>query len=240
MTRSNRSLWVLVLAAIVLGGGALLQWMPVRDVKEGDRSAPVRQIRLAGQVPQGIAGWSVRDEPLGSNESLRSAVERTLNYDDYVYRVYSRGNESFGVYVAYWSPGRLPVQKVASHTPDRCWTENGWTCPEQRFAVTLPSGNEMLMPGQWRRFLPPNGAAEQFVLYWHLVGGQPYDYGERFNARPDLVKWWRDTVAYAFRGSDEQYFIRLTSDRPFEQLVGDPGFQEVLSAVGKLGLAARM
>jgi hypothetical protein len=50
---------------------------------------------------------------------------------------------------------------------------------------------------------------------------------------------WRDTVAYATSGSDAQYFIRVTSNRPFEQIEGDPGWQEVLAALGKLGLAAK-
>jgi hypothetical protein len=165
-------------------------------------------------------------------------VERTLNYDDYVYRSFSRAGASVGVYVAYWSPGRLPVQKVASHTPDRCWTENGWSCPEQKFDVPLTAAGKPLRPAQWRRFLPPgNNGAPQYVLYWHLVGRGQYDYGKRFNARPDMMKWWRDTIDYAFRGSDDQYFIRLTSDRPFEEIWGDPGFLQVIDALSKLGIA---
>jgi hypothetical protein len=230
---------ILIFIGFILVAAGAMQVIPFRDVQQGDVTRPASSAGLANAVPLAVAGWTGRDEPLGATEFVRDAVAKTLNYDEYVNRTYQRGAQQFGLYVGYWSPGRMPVQRVASHTPDRCWTESGWTCPEQRFAVSLPSGSEMLMPGQWRRFLPPNGAAEQFVLYWHLVGGRPYDYGERFNARPDLVKWWRDTVAYAFRGSDEQYFIRLTSDRLFEQLVGDPGFQEVLTAVGKLGLAVR-
>lgn len=43
---------------------------------------------------------------------------------------------------------------------------------------------------------------------------------------------------YAIKGSAEQYFIRLTSDRPLAEIESDPGFQEVLGALAGLGLAA--
>ncbi len=64
-----------------------------------------------------------------------------------------------------------------------------------------------------------------------------YDYGDGFNQRPDPLRWWRETVHYALKGSADQYFIRLTSDRPFEEIWQDPGFQEVLTSLAKLGLA---
>ncbi|MBW7896402.1 MAG: hypothetical protein H3C27_14940 [Opitutaceae bacterium] len=53
------------------------------------------------------------------------------------------------------------------------------------------------------------------------------------------MKWWRDTLHYAIEGSAEQYFIRLTSDRPFAEIESDPGFREVLGALAGLGLASR-
>jgi Protein of unknown function (DUF3485) len=194
---------------------------------------------LAAGLPSAPAGWSAKDEPLGPTEFLQTAVEKNLNYDDMVNRVYRNGGRSFGLYVAYWSPGRMPVQKVASHTPDRCWSENGWTCEAMRIDDNLKAGNQLLLPARWRLFRPPvQGGPKQYVLYWHLVGGELYDYGDRFNQRPDPLKWWRDTVHYAVKGSSDQYFIRIMSSQPLEELQGDPGFQEVLGALATLGLAA--
>ncbi|MDD3180448.1 MAG: hypothetical protein PHQ04_08870 [Opitutaceae bacterium] len=40
-----------------------------------------------------------------------------------------------------------------------------------------------------------------------------------------------------FSDSGEQCFIRLTSNRPFEELAGDPGWEELLAALAKLGLS---
>jgi hypothetical protein len=103
----------------------------------------------------------------------------------------------------------------------------------------LNVGDQHLLPARWRLFRPPvEGGAEQYVLYWHLVGGDLYDYGDGFNQRPDPLQWWRDTVNYALQGSSEQYFIRIMSAQPLEELQGDAGFQEVLRALATLGLAA--
>ena len=223
----------------MLLAGVVLQLLKVRDIKEGDGVAEARPVKLVERVPRVLAGWSVRDEPLGPNEVTRTAVEKVLNYDDYVFRVFEKDGKQIGVYVAYWAAGRMPLQKVASHTPDRCWTENGWRCEDMRFAETVGAGDRRLMPAQWRRFTPPNGEAQQYVVYWHLVGDRLYDYGTRFNARPDLLKWWRDTLEYAFSGSEAQYFIRVTSNRPFEEFTREPGWQELVEALAKLGLEGK-
>ena len=228
----------LVGLAGVLAIGFALQGVPIRNIEKGDRATAARPVKLTQTVPAKLPGWQGRDEPLGATEFLQGSAAQTLNFDDYVFRVFAAGNRRVGVYVAYWSPGRMPINKVASHTPDRCWTENGWQCVQARFQVNLrPVTGLALRAGQEREFLSPEGRRE-YVIYWHLVGDKLYDYGERLNARPSAVKWWRDTLRYAFSGGEAQYFIRLTSDRPFEELAGDPGWEELLGALAKLGLAA--
>jgi len=76
------------------------------------------------------------------------------------------------------------------------------------------------------------------VLYWHLVEGRIYDYGGRFNAVPSPTLWIKDAVQQALLGSREQYFIRITSAEPLENLRNDPGFAEILRGLKRLGLAA--
>lgn len=230
----NVSLWAL--ATVLLAALALQVWR-FRDVKEGDRLREAAPVGLAQRVPVELPGWTSREEPLGPTELVKSEVERILNYDDVVNRVYTKGAVRVGIYVAYWAPGRMPVQKVASHTPDRCWTENGWRCLEMRFAEPVAEAGIRLNDAQWRIFEPPGGLGpKEYVLFWHLVGSQLYDYGDRFNATPAPVQWWRDTVKYAFSGSDAQYFIRVTSNRDFGELAGDPAWQRLLTALAELGL----
>lgn len=223
--------WPLVLPAFVLAAAVSMQGM--NFFRETARPRPPH---LAQVIPAAPAGWTSREVPLGPNEFMANEVEKVLNYDDVLNREYSRGGESFGVYVAYWGPGKMPTRLVASHTPDRCWTENGWHCLDMKFKQPESFEGGALQPAEWRLFEPPAGGQSVYVLYWHLVEGRIYDYGNRFNSIPDARLWWEDAVQQALHGSREQYFIRLTSSIPLEALWNDPGFADVIRGLTQLGL----
>lgn len=197
-----------------------------------------REPHLALAIPATVEGWSAREVPLGPTEFIANEVEKVLNYDEVLNREFFRGGEKFGLYVAYWGAGKMPTRFVASHTPDRCWTENGMRCVEMKFKFTETFEGAALQPGEWRRFEAAAGGAETYVLYWHLVEGRIYDYGGRFNAVPSPTLWIKDAVQQALLGSREQYFIRITSAEPLENLRNDPGFSEILRGLKRLGLAA--
>jgi hypothetical protein len=222
--------------ALIIAGIGLALAVVIQGLNLFADEPQSRGPHLNDHIPQAAAGWSVADVPLGPNEFLVNQVERILNYDEFVFRQFSRGRDSFSVYVAYWGPGKMPTRLVASHTPDRCWTENGWRCLDMRFKESEIAPGVQLQPADWRLFEPPGGGPAQYVLFWHLVEGKAYDYGERFNAVPHPVKWWKDAVQQALFGSREQYFIRITSDRPFELIRDDPAFIELLEGLGRLGL----
>lgn len=225
--------WSLLAPLAVLAAAAALQSVAVFR-----ETAQPRGPHLEAAVPTSVPGWRVRNLPLGENESVRNAVVKTLNYDDVVYREFAKGGVVVGVYAAYWGPGKMPTRLVASHTPDRCWTENGWTCLEMRFRQPLELAGTPWQPVEWRRFQPPNGGAPVHVYYWHLVEGRVLDQGARFNAVPHPLHWWRDAVQQALRGSREQYFIRVTANVPFEKFWTDPAFAGVLRGLQQVGLAA--
>ncbi len=191
---------------------------------------------LADVMVRSLKGWRVTDEQLGQTEAVSSSVLKTLNFDDYVYRRYQSSGAQFTVYVAYWGPGKMPTRLVASHTPDRCWTESGMRCVEMRFRERFELGGKTLLPAEVRAFLLPPGGEKTYVAYWHLVDGRLYDYGARFNAVPHPWLWWKDAVAQAAYGSREQLFIRITSLQTLEILWRDPGFQRVMEGVAALGL----
>jgi hypothetical protein len=225
--------WSLALPAAVLALAVAAQ--SAQYFREAPRP---RERHLAQSVPNALPGWTDRDVPLGANEFLVGEAEKILNYDEVLNREYARSTTRLGVYVAYWGPGKMPTQLVASHTPDRCWTENGWRCLDLRFKQSGVLAGADLQPAEWRLFEPPSGGPPTYVLYWHLVDGRTYDYGERFNSIPDPIRWLRGVVAQAARGNREQYFIRLTSNEPFEELSADPGFRTVVDGLARLGLAA--
>jgi hypothetical protein len=74
--------------------------------------------RLWQVLPDQITGWKSQELSLGGNEAVNDAVGKTLRFDG----VYFRSTQStVSVYAAYWGPSKMPVQLVASHTPDRWW-----------------------------------------------------------------------------------------------------------------------
>ena len=223
--------WSLVLPVLVLFVSVTVQGVNIFHDVPKPRGAHLGKI-----VPASLPGWSSRDLPLGENEFVTKQAEKILNLDEVMYREFRRGDAYFTVYVSYWGAGKMPSQLVASHTPDRCWTENGWHCLAMKFRQVMRVDGVPLQPAEWRLFEPPNGGKPTYVVFWHLVEGRVYDYGERFNENPEPFRWLRDAVQQAFLGNREQYFIRITSSEPSEKLWLEPGFIECLRGLRQLGL----
>jgi len=221
----------LLVSLLVLVATVAVQFVTI--FRETPQPRPAHLNKFVRPAPE---GWRSREVPLGPNEFLEGQVGKILNFDEAVHREYTRGAVTFAVYAAYWGPGRMPTRLVASHTPDRCWTENGWTCLEMRFKEERSVGNLALQPAEWRLFRSPAGE-KTHVLFWHLVDGRIYDFGSRFTAIPDPVRWWKDAIRQAFRGSSEQYFVRVTSNVPFAEIWNEPGFGSVMKGLAELGIA---
>jgi len=205
----------------------------------GLEPAPGKGEHVSNYVPATLDGWKVENKKLGATESMENRAASILDLEDFVYRNYSRkgGDEFFEVYIAYWSPGKASILEVSSHTPDRCWTENGWTPLERKHRVEKEVDGESLLPAEWRSFEIQGN--EQFVYYWHLVGGDSYQYGNRANAFPTPYSYVRDLVRSHILGTGEQYFIRINTNIPFEKLWENAQFQNVLSNVSGLGLKVK-
>ncbi|BET69350.1 hypothetical protein ASA1KI_42680 [Opitutales bacterium ASA1] len=199
--------------------------------------AAPKPAHLEDAIPLEAGEWRGEAVALGATEFVSGKVAQVLNYDDVFNARYRSGARELTVYVAYWGAGRMPVRLVASHTPDRCWTENGWSCVEMRFDERRSVAGRALQSADWRRFLDPEGRSTH-VLFWHLIEGEVYDYGERFNAIPHPLEWWKDAMRQLVSGSREQYFMRIGSNVPFEEIWDDPGVQEIVAALAKLGLSA--
>ena len=221
---------------IVVSGVLVLMLAAGVQLRQGHNNLPGKGRHLTQVLPMNPTGWTGRDVPLGPTEAVQDAVEKTLLYDDVYFREFGSPRGAVSLYVVYWGPGKMPTQLVASHTPDRCWTSAGWICESMRHQARLNGMDVALRAGEWRLFSALN-TQQLNVQFWHLVGSETYDYGERFNQVPSVWRWGRDAAKQVFRAPPEQYFIRLTSDRPFEELKGDLGWDELLQALANLGLA---
>ena len=219
---------LLLMLAVASG----IQWSPET------RILPGKGRHLISAMPIAQGGWGGRELPLGANEAIKGAVEKTLRFDDVYFREFRSGTGVVSLFIAYWNPGAVPVQLVASHYPDRCWVENGWKIEEARHDETLAGKSGPLRPGEWRIFSAPDHQRLQ-VFFWHLVGTETYNQGQQSGPIPSAWRWWREAAKQAIKTPPEQYFIRLTSNRPFAELQGDPGWEDLLGALAKLGLGVR-
>ncbi|MDQ5977396.1 MAG: hypothetical protein QG602_368 [Verrucomicrobiota bacterium] len=137
------------------------------------------------------------------------------------------------VYIAYWPPGQTSVSRVASHTPDACWPGAGWnsqTTGADRRQVLSASGIE-LTPAEYRLFRTDRGHA-QHVWFWHVFDGRAIDYRDPYSIPALLQIAWQ----YGFKRQGSQYFVRLSSNRPWDELAGDPLMREILTGLDRTGL----
>ena len=191
---------------------------------------------LENAIPAGLEGWTVKNLDLGPTESVTQRSYDLLRLDDFVHRSYSRGDMNFSVYVAYWKPGKMPVRLVNQHTPDRCWTEVGWVCTERKWNVERSVNGRPLQPGQWGVYEIDD--FKNYTYFWHMVGGRAHWYGgERINTKSSLTSVWEDFQKFGLNVHREQFFIRIVSSQPMDELWSEPGFIKVMEDLADLCLA---
>ncbi len=191
---------------------------------------------LDNLISRDLPGWSVEDLPLAETEELRNVVESRLRFDDAISRIYQQGNTQVILYVAYWSPGKEPIRLVQNHTPDRCWVSNGWICLDEEYAVskTLPTSGTALKPAEWRIFEHGNNNTVQHVLFWHIAGDDVVIY--RRQEVMDRTAALKDIFRFGLNQRREQFFVRLSSNMPIEQIWDDPGVQQIIRDLADLCL----
>jgi hypothetical protein len=73
-------------------------------------------------------------------------------------------------------------------------------------------------------------------MFWHMIGDRPYDYGEQFYSMPHPVTYWWEALRFATGVKAEQFFFRITSNVPPEQIWNEPAFQFAVQGFLTLGL----
>lgn len=160
-----------------------------------------------------------------------------LQTDHLLERIYQRAGSDgrvvqVTVYAAWWPAGAASVSTVAAHTPEACWPGAGWDMDASesgRFALPLADGRAVEEAEQ-RVF--QLGEYPQRVWFWHLVGGEPF--------RPFEPRSWRDQLAVFFkhgvRRGAPQAFVRISSNREWREIAGEPLVAEVLQGFSELGV----
>jgi exosortase len=186
---------------------------------------------LASMVPVESSGWQV----ITPDDLYRfSGILQTTHLLERMYlRPTDKGPIQLTAYIAYWAPGQTTVSRVASHTPDACWPGAGWmaqpTTAEHVQAPTL--AGLQLAPAEYRVFRNEIGHT-QSVWFWHVFDGRVISYRDPYSL-PALL---RIALQYGFRRQGAQYFIRISSNRPWEEIADEPLVREILTNFARAGL----
>jgi exosortase len=216
----------MVAAALVLAAGAAAS-LAAANRPPGASAGRVPD--LAALLPETPPGWTAVTTP-----DLDQYGD-VLHTHALIERVYSAGpspeSARLTLYLAYWRPGQAPVSLVDAHTPDACWPGTGWLAepvPSEREVLGI--GGRMLTPAECRLFA--RSGFETHVWFWHLYGGRPLTFVDPYSAARLLGLAWR----YGFGKSEDQLFIRISSNRPWREIASQPALRQFLSNLEPLGL----
>lgn len=228
----------MILAVAVLGlaiGAATVvpQLYPARE------AVPTRTESI---VPAELPSWTVQTLPIADTEASRDSVNRVLRYDSAVVRSYQKANIRVTVYAAHWRPGKASRSDVGRHTPDTCWIVAGWQRTHREHAAMLLVDGRPLQPAELGSF--EKGGTVEHVIFWHLAGGRPisfeqYGWDQRWPARIKRgLSFVGDLARFGFDQRTDQCFVRVSCNRPIDEILRDPDFCQLLRRLEPLGIFA--
>jgi hypothetical protein len=151
-----------------------------------------------------IEGWKYTSVPVDKAAERALVADRTVNGE------FDRGAAPIRVFSAKRYEEKANEIGLFVHTPDRCWTEGGWTVEPVApdiVEVTV-HGARMTME---RRVFDFKGSKE-LVYFCGLVGGQPLPYRLDHNLSVGMRiarKDGKDAAMAATRASDTLFWNRL-------------------------------
>ena len=187
---------------------------------------------LTDIVPSEINGWRIKDMNMAESPESSSRITEFLNFDDALFRVFEKGDTFVGLYIAYWSPGKTSYRWAGAHTPDTCWVLNGWERVDRKHSVPFQHEGENFQPAEFGVY-SKNGSAQK-VYFWHLVGGEAFTYEQE--GMPNVFGALLDVKHYGFNLRQEQFFIRLSSNKDLQTLKATSGFSAILDSLIAIGL----
>jgi hypothetical protein len=251
--------YLFICSAAFLLIAALILQLPIWR-KEQPKLTVSGEGSLAKRLPNVLSGGSVRDEPIAASEEMKKAVGELLNFNDGLFRIYELPGVRVSVYVAWWEAGRMSPRLVATHTPDVCWPGNGWVRDRtaEGGGLTTEGGRQTtdgsgqtaagglaalrgelmakgFAQGECRVFLMRQ--TPEYVVFWHKVGDEMLSYGTGY--APPWWAWLDEMWRGGLNLRKEQLFVRVSSDRPLEEIWSKREIEPLRKALLELGLNAK-
>ena len=220
MKRSLPAILGLILLGAVILQGVGKSIVPDRTFHE--------ELKAMLPAPDEIPGWTTEYKPIADTPEMQRAVGEILNYDDAIFAVYTKNSVRISIYLAYWTPGKMPHRSIANHTPDVCWVLNGWEKVESATVADLRTrSGARLLPAEVRQF--QSESALEHVAYWHVVDGVAQSYATGW--RPPWYAPLTDLWERGLKQRQEQFFVRVSSNVPLSEFMRLDPVQTVLGAL---------
>ena len=223
-----KKLLFILAAAALLGGLSLRVYFALVPPPN-----PTLDGLLSDIVPEELNGWKIIDQDMAESPESSERISNFLNFDDALFRIFKKGDAFVGLYIAYWLPGKASYRWAGAHTPDTCWVQNGWTRLDRKYSIPFQNEETPFQPAEFGIY--EKDGSTQNVYFWHLVGGEAFGYEQEgghniFAALLDIKK-------HGLNLRDEQFFIRLSSNKKIEELKKIGGFNQILDSLNEIGLA---
>ena len=207
MAEMRSKVWI-VPVALSLFVAALWLFPRAWYTKQGDEQA----VWFAERTE--VEGWEYTSTPVAE------AAERVLVADRTVNGEFRRGETAIRVFSAKRYEEKPNEIGLFVHTPDRCWSEGGWTIePVAPDVVEITvHGVRMAME---RRLFNFKGHKE-LVYFCGLVGGQTLPYRLDHNLSVGMRTALKAENGSAARASDSHFWKRLWTSFASRRALGGP------------------
>ncbi len=223
-----KKLLLIFATAALLGGLSLRVYFAFVPPPE-----PTLEGQLSYIVPEELNGWKIIDQDMAESPESSERISDFLNFDDALFRIFKKGDTFVGLYIAYWLPGKASYRWAGAHTPDTCWVQNGWTRLDRKYCIPFQNEETPFQPAEFGIY-EKDGSAQN-VYFWHLVGGEAFGYEQE--GGHDIFAALLDIKKHGLNLRDEQFFIRLSSNKKIEELKKLEGFKQILDSLDEIGLA---
>jgi hypothetical protein len=224
--RSNIRYCVLLGCVLLLGSAVILPLLGSRVPGTRYFSGKVEDV-----VPESsdFRDWEVVELPIADTPEMKRAVAELLNFEQGIYREFKKSGLRISIYLAYWPPGRMSQRSVGGHTPDVCWVGAGWSnllSDAKSILYNLPGVGQVSL--QIRQF--KSDTIIEHVVFGHFVRGRPVSYGDA--SGPRWHSFITDLVNDGLSQREEQFFIRISSNRPVVEMLSSAPARECLARLG--------
>ena len=147
--------FLLLLAALLLGGGIINAWEHTGEAHVSRR--PLKEF------PAQLGAW----RQTGSDIRFDVETEKVLRADDYISRNFESNGQMASLYVGYYATQRTGA---TYHSPLNCLPGSGWTMSDSaRVTITPTDGGATF---EANRYVVQNGTDRGLMVYWYQGRGR--------------------------------------------------------------------